>query len=244
MIIKELINFLEDEFSISEFKDYSQNGLQVGKEDLEITKIAFAVDACLETFQRAKESGCNVIITHHGLFWNDNPLLTNNMYKRVKYLMNHNISLIALHLPLDAHKIYGNNAQLCNLFDAKISEKFDVGFKAELNTETNFNSFLEKVNTQLKIKSQFFNFGNNEIRKIAVVSGGAANSVYSLPADIDVYITGEPKHEIYHFCKEMKLSVIFAGHYATETVGIIALQKLINDKFQLSTEFIDIPTGL
>jgi len=242
----QIAEFLDRELDINSFEDKSCNGLQV-ENCREIEKIGFAVDASLETFQQAVEAGCNMLIVHHGLFWSfGKTYLTSGNYQKIKFLMNNNVAVYAAHLPLDAHAKYGNNIQLANLLGLKNIQPFGeyngkkIGFKGETNTT------LKEVKSLLeKNKMQTLNlpFGPSKIKNIGIVSGGSAREVsQGIAQKIDLYITGEPVHHVYHQAKEENINVIFAGHYETEVWGVKALMPLLKDKFKVKVEFIDVPT--
>jgi dinuclear metal center YbgI/SA1388 family protein len=240
-----IAKFLNGELDTNNIEDSSCNGLQVENEG-EITKIGFAVDACLETFQKAKEAGCNMIIVHHGMIWDGLKYIKGDYFKKIKFLIDNNIALYAAHLPLDKHEEYGNNAQIARLLDLKDIKGFgfyngiQIGFSGTINTT------LEKIKHTLQengMKTLSLDFGSQEIKKIAIISGGGSKEVFQASAiEADLYITGEPLHFVYHFAKENKLNVIFGGHYETEVFGVKALMPLMKEKFNTEVEFIDIPT--
>ncbi|MBU1204965.1 MAG: Nif3-like dinuclear metal center hexameric protein [Nanoarchaeota archaeon] len=245
--LKEVVDFLDNELCISEIEDKSNNGLQVsGVKD--VNKIAFAVDACLEVFEKAKDF--DMIIVHHGISWDDSlKYLTGINYSRVKFLVDNNISLYAAHLPLDRHKVYGNNAQFCRIFGFSNIREFGdyngqvIGFSAE--KEISLKDFVNEINKKLNTKCKVFDFGKNKIKKIGVVSGGGSSILNeAIEKELDCFVTGEVQHQSYQLAKEGNINLIAAGHYATETLGVKALMKLIKGKFDVDVKFIDAPSGL
>ncbi|MDD5086487.1 MAG: Nif3-like dinuclear metal center hexameric protein [Candidatus Nanoarchaeia archaeon] len=246
--LKEVIKFLDGELGIKDVEDSSNNGLQVqGKE--EVNKIAFAVDACLEVFKKAKDS--DMIIVHHGISWNDSlKYLTGLNHSRVKFLMENDISLYAAHLPLDKHPKHGNNAEFCRIFNLKHIQGFGdyhgqiIGFAGE--KDTSLNDFVKEINEKLKTKCTVFDFGKKQIKKIAVVSGNGGGEItrQAISNGFDCLITGEAGHSSYVTARDSNINIIVAGHYATETLGVKALMKTIKDKFKVDVKFIDAPTGL
>lgn len=248
--LKELVEFLDYELDIVDINDTSLNGLQVeGRKDIQ--RVGLAVDASLEAFKRAEKSSCDFIIVHHGLFWDKPFKLTGILGERIKFLMEKNISLYAAHLPLDKHEFYGNNAQLAKIFGLQNIEDFGeykkmhIGFSGELEEEMDFEEFAKEVKEKLKTAVKAFPFGKKKVKKIAIISGGGSFAIHEAVAkDIDVLLTGETRHSSFYTAKDGKLNVLFAGHYATETVGLKALGNLIKEKFDIEVGFIDIPTGL
>ncbi|MDI6781716.1 MAG: Nif3-like dinuclear metal center hexameric protein [bacterium] len=248
--LSNICQFLDKELKVREICDASQNGLQVeGKQ--EVKKVVFAVDASLDTFEEAHKRKADMVVVHHGLFW-DKPLpLTGILYQRLHVLFKHQISLYAAHLPIDIHPRVGNNAQLMNFFVTKKRETFgdyhgtEIGFLGVLQRETTLIEVITILEKSLNTKCQVLNFGKERIKTIAVVSGGAAElAAEAVNKKVDVFITGEPKLSSYYIAKEGRINVIFAGHYATETLGMQALSKVIHEQFSIECEFVDLPTGL
>jgi len=243
----EITKFLNDLLDVNHIEDSSSNGLQLENSG-EIEKIGFAVDACLETFQKAKEAGCNMIIVHHGLIWDGLKYIKGNTYRQIKYLIENNMALYAAHLPLDKHETYGNNAGLAQIFDLKDIKPFGFYHGTMIGCYGNTNLPLDKVKDIMKsngLKTESLDFGPQQIKKIAIISGGASSEVYQAAAlGVDLYITGEPLHFVYHFAKENNLNVIFGGHYETEVFGVKALMPLLSEKFKTETVFIDVPTTI
>jgi len=170
--------------------------------------------------------------------------------KRIKSLFDSNISLYACHLPLDWHPQYGNNSQLLKLLDIKKMGEFGeyhgkkIGYWGRAKKETTLKAFSSEVNKLLNTKSTVIGFGK-KVRNIGVVSGGGWFAINEAAQyEIDTFLTGEPSHNAYTIAEEMKVNLVFAGHYATETLGIKATGKMLQKKFNLKVEFLDHPTGL
>jgi dinuclear metal center YbgI/SA1388 family protein len=245
--VKEIAKYLDQELDITGFEDSSCNGLQVENVE-EIKKIGFAVDACKETFEKAVNCGCQMLITHHGMIWNGLKYIKGNNYQKLKYLFDNNLSLYAAHLPLDAHNKYGNNAQLAELLNLKDLKAFGyhngkaIGFIG--NTDTSLEE-IKKILSEKGMKDFTLPFGPENIKKVAIVSGcGAKEAIQAVAVGADLYLTGEPKHGNYHLAKENKINIIFGGHYETEVWGVKALMPLLKERFAVETEFIDVPTPI
>ncbi len=245
MKLKKLVEFLNKELDIGSIEDDSLNGLQI-ECTREIKKIGLAVDARMETFKRAAKENVDLLIVHHGLFWNKKERITNIMYNRVKFLMDHNIGLYVCHLPLDKHNKYGNNAELVRVLGGKVKKVFDdYCYIGVLQKPVSFTNFVAKVDKKLDTDVVFRTFGKKMIKSFCVCSGGGMFHLFNLKeGDADVFITGDASHTITPHAEEMGVNLIFAGHYATETWGVKAVGKLLEKKFKLKTVFIDVPTGL
>lgn len=248
--LSSVVSFLDDYLKINEVSDNSWNGLQFeGKS--EVNKVMFAVDAGVLTFQKAIEERADLIVVHHGHYWkNSNPSLVNWSKKRINLLYKSNISLYAVHLPLDMHPIVGNNAQLLKIIGAEIIDKFDVfgtqniGWIGKIK-ETPLETLVSKLNNLLNTNCHVLPFGRKKVWTIAVCSGGGGYPRFyeALNKKVDLYLTGDSV-EVYHSAKDAKMNVIFAGHHATETVGVKALSKVMEKELNIKTIFIDLPTGL
>lgn len=232
-------------------KDDSLNGIQVGKTGIEIKKVAFAVDACLESMRRAKSLGADLLFVHHGLFWGAPERIEGLLLERLKLLINSDIALYACHLPLDMHPEVGNNAVLADrlgLIDRKPFGSYHglcIGFSGTLQSPLTIDSIIQKILPDGSRPRSVIAAGKASVRKVAIVSGGAAfEALQALGGDIDLYITGEPSHSIYHQMLEGKLNFIAAGHYATEVWGVQAVAAKLSADTGVETLFIDLPTGL
>ncbi len=231
-------------------KDASVNGLQVKGKD-EVKKIAFAVDACIDIFEKAKKEKADFIVVHHGLLWKGKTQ-SNFLKKRISFLKKNKISLYASHLPLDLHPEFGNNIQICKALGLKNLKKFGdyhgikIGFKGELDNPVDFNKFVNLAKRKTHCKNPtVLDFGRKKIKTIAVVSGGAADNIRdAIKESVDAYLSGEPKHSSYHVAKEGKLNVVFTGHYNTEVFGVRAIAKVLKEKFDVEAVFIDSPTNM
>jgi len=250
--LQDIVSFLDEYLDAKNVKDNSWNGLQV-EGGSEITKVMCAVDAGMEAFKKAAELGANMVVVHHGMFWKGvDPRYIGYTKKRIDFLVKHGISLYASHLPLDKHLESGNNVQLLKLLDLKVEQEFCtyegevisvIGRSKKTKTIEEIQSVLEK---ELGATCKVLPFGKKEISTIAICSGGGANYAFlgeAIEKGVDLYLTGDST-EMYHLAKDVGINIVFAGHHATETVGVKALADVIEDKFGIDTVFVDIPTGL
>ena len=245
-----LVNYLDSLLRIDEINDESRNGLQVEGAD-ELDKVCFAVDACLATFKEASDRDAQMLIVHHGLFWKEAPLVVDNHYMRIKTLIEGGVGLYAAHLPLDMHEELGNNVQLIELLGLEDSGPFGdyhgelIGRIGESERSMTREEIKRKLDSELDTDCRILPFGPEEINRIGIISGGGARMLAdAVEADCDAFITGELEHQVYHTALESGINVITGGHYATETVGLRALRRRIEEEFGIETEFIEMPTGL
>ncbi len=244
-----LISYLDDYLGCRGTADYSDNGLQVEGAD-DVTQLALAVDACQETIEGALATGAQMLIVHHGLFWGKVLRVVGPHRRRVKALLDGGCSLYAAHLPLDRHPEVGNNAQLARLLGLTVvgglGEAFGlpVGVIANAAATTRV-ALVARLGASLGVTPLVLPEGPERVQRIGIISGGAARDVVAAAAaGCDTYITGETSHSSYHDAAEYGINVIYAGHYATETVGLKALAAHLEVQFALPSTFIDRPTSL
>ena len=249
--LPKIVSFLDSYLDVHSVNDSCWNGLQFqGKAD--VTKIAFAVDAGVETFLKAASLKCDLVVVHHGHFWkNQNPSYSGWAKKRLDILIENEISLYACHLPLDRHKTVGNNAQIIKLLGGKVEDEFlfqsgkNIGWTGRLKKIKTVDQIAGILEKKLNASPKVLPFGSSRIKTVAVCSGGGGYGGFydAMNMGVDLYITGDAI-EIFYTAKDAGMNVIFAGHHATETIGLRALQKVVDKKFNKSSVFIDLPTGL
>ena len=233
-------------------EDYSNNGLQV-EASRECRRVAFAVDACLETIRAAAEADAQLLMVHHGLSWGGGfRRLSGIDARRFSELFTHGVSLYACHLPLDAHPIIGNNAVLARRMGLEVSSRFAsyggvaLGTVCTLPEPQSLAQIADNARAHINPALQLLDFsGDKPLRTVAFLSGSGGSCIEECAGlGVDCLITGEFSHSRYHLAKEAGVSVIIAGHYATEDTGIRELMKSVRDALHLETIFIDAPTGL
>ena len=256
MKLQDLSNKLSDILEIGRFVgcDSSLNGLQVGDVNLDVKKVAFAVDASLNTINKAVEQGANLLFVHHGLFWGRPLAITGRHYNRVSTLIKNNVGLFACHLPLDAHLTYGNNAQMARALGMKDVQEFSVykgvsvGVKGVLPHPMTADEIVQALGIRRNSTNFVVNAGSDGQRRFCsagIVSGEGASDIYQAMADgLDVLITGEGRYSTLNDCLETTVGMLCLGHYETETFGVKAVMGLISQEFGLETCFIDAPLGL
>ncbi len=233
--------------------DASHNGIQVARRNPEVRKMAFAVDACREAFQRAAQWGADVLFTHHGILWDgDRPIrLDGLLYDRVRFLMEKDLALYAVHLPLDMHPEVGNNIGIARQLGLENIEPFaacrdlKIGFKGVFPSPMPLEQVIRKLTGADATATRSFPFGPDLVRSVGIAAGAAPRACReAIEEGLDLFITGEPAHEIYYDCLESRIHAIFAGHYWTETFGVRFLCAKLAQETGVETLFIDLPTGV
>lgn len=247
----ELTAYLDEYLRLKEIEDSSQNGLQVEGPE-EVARVAFAVDGCQATFERAVTTGAQLLIVHHGLFWSQPFRLVGPLFRRVRMLVEGGCGLYAVHLPLDLHPEVGNNAELVRLLELKNPRAFgeyhgsDIGIGGVLDPAIPLERLVERL-AQATGESpvRVLAHGPAQASRVGCISGGAASMMGQVAeAGFDTFVTGETSHSCFHDAAEYGLNVIYGGHYATETLGVKALARHLEERFGLETIFLDIPTGM
>ena len=251
--LNEIIDYLSKELAFDNFHEESFNGLQI-EGSAKVQNVSVAVDVGISVVKEAIAQKADMLIVHHGLIW-DSPLpITKGNKEIVKLLLDNNISLFAAHLPLDAHLKLGNNACIHRLLQTSepipcfLYKGKEIGIKAFNHKELSLSEIsdcLYKLPRAKNEKILCFNFGPKIPRYLGIVSGSGANALeHCHRFDIDTLITGEPKHFTFHFAKDNNLNIIFAGHYASETLGVQEIGKTLKEVFNINWSFINIPTGI
>jgi len=248
---EELVEYFDEllELKLWEKTDASLNGLQIEGAD-RISKIAFAVDASEQTFRMCLDSAAQMLITHHGLFWGKPLPLAGIHRRRVKLLLDSNISLYVAHLPLDFHPQLGHCACIARTLGLEVKDNLTIesgmplGTLAQAPEPLDLSIFLSSVDSRLDTKSRLLPFGGKTVERVGIISGyGSKILDEPLSKKIDTFLTGESSHTLYHFAKEFGVNVIFAGHYATEVPGLKKLASHLAAHFNLETEILQAPTG-
>jgi dinuclear metal center YbgI/SA1388 family protein len=241
-----IVDYLNEMLKPGEIKDSTFNGLQIeGAEGVE--RIAFSVDSGLAVFEKALELECEMVIVHHGLIWRGWNRVKGADRKRLKVLLENNINLYVSHLPLDLHPDIGNNSEILRVLKAKKDGNFgEVGYTGSFTKAVPFQKLISLLKSEINPNLTSYQYGDTEIEKIAVSSGGFNLSLLEEAAEkgIQTIITGEAigKSTFFHPVKENKMNLICAGHYQTETLGLKALMKKLNVHFKdkVNLQFLDI----
>jgi dinuclear metal center YbgI/SA1388 family protein len=257
----DLVDYLDDYLKIEEIPDDAKaiNGLQVENSGL-IGGIVAAVDASQATIDgviATLEPGQPppLLLVHHGLFWDGNVAVTGRRYRRLAGLLDHDIPLYSAHSPLDVHPEVGNNAVLAERLGIRVEGWFgdyrgvSIGVwgdsPSSLSTREALALELDRVLHTMKGSATLIAGGPEKPRRIGIITGAAGSMIAAArDAGLDTFITGEGPHHTYFDAMEWGLNVIYAGHYATETLGVQAMASHLAEQFDLDWDFHDHPTGL
>jgi len=242
-ILIDLHKYLE----VDKFSDYCLNGLQLEGSE-EIKKIAFTPSITLEVLEKAVEKNCQMVIAHHGLLWKGtfDDGIKGVLKERLKYALENNLNIVGYHLPLDAHVEVGNNACILKEMNCKKIQSFGkynksiIGKIGELSKTYFKDEFVKYIDDKFGIGICSLMYGKEEIKTVAVVSGGAASMVEQSVSLADVFITGEVAEYTTAFCKEAKQNFIALGHYNSEKLGVKALLKYIDEKYDVVCAYVEV----
>ncbi|MBU1107604.1 MAG: Nif3-like dinuclear metal center hexameric protein [Candidatus Riflebacteria bacterium] len=250
----EIVKYLNEVFAEVSFPDYSYNGLQFEGSST-VKKIAAGVDGTNEFFAEAIKQGADFALVHHGLFWKGAEWTRLDRINQMlfKTLLSGNLNLFAMHLPLDAHPQFGNNAIIAKLLKAEVFAPFGgsrgnaVGVLARLKSPVSLAELNKRIEKEIGPIATQLDFGKKKVQTLGILSGGGWSSVNDplvYDGEVDVILTGEIVHQAVASCRDRKINMISAGHYATEVFGARELGRHIAEKFGLGFTFIDLPTGL
>ena len=245
--LQEIIAYTNDYLRINEFADYCPNGLQVeGRAN--INKLASGVTASLAFIEQAIDWGAQCLLVHHGYFWkNEGASIVGMKKRRLQALLGNDVSLMAYHLPLDAHPVVGNNVQLAHrlgihsLAPLQKNVKSPIGNIGLLDVPMAAQEFVAHCEQTLGRTAVHINSGPEQVQRIAWCTGGAQHMINDAAEQgVDVYLTGEISEQTVHTARECRLHFISAGHHATERYGVQALGSHLAEKFDLHHQFFDI----
>jgi dinuclear metal center YbgI/SA1388 family protein len=237
----EIIAFADELLDVSAHPDFAPVGLQVvGAEEVET--IACGVSASRELFEHVRRIGAQMVIVHHGLFWDRDPRVVDERLKgRLNELFEGDITLAAYHLALDAHLEVGNNALLARQLGVEVDAPFEVGIGGTLAELVSSDEFVSRVRDVLAREPLAFQYGPEPVRRVAIVSGGGASLVSNAAAaGYDLFLTGEPAEPTMMIARELGIHFVAGGHYATERLGVQALTERIAEHFGLEWQFIEL----
>ena len=249
-MLRSVTDFLDTYLRISEVADFPNalNGLQL-ENDGRVTRIAAAVDASEATFRLAVESQSDFLLVHHGLFWEGLSRIAGPQYRRLYLALKNNLAVYSAHLPLDLHPVLGNNALLARAIGLEGLEPFffelgqALGFAATVDLGRA--ELIQRLEAALSRAVWVCGAGPERVRRVGVVTGGAGSSVAKAASEgVDTFITGEGPHSSFGLAEELRINLIYGGHYATETFGVRALAKKLSEHFGIPWLFLDHPSGL
>ena len=242
--INELNHYTQQLLQVARFKDYCPNGLQV-EGRAEVNKIVTGVTASMALLEAAQQAGADLILVHHGYFWRGEAQeLVGIKHKRIKFLLQHDINLMAYHLPLDAHAEFGNNVQLGKLLGLEAQSYAgvdDLIAYAELAAGLPLAAMTTLLEQRLGRSVLTIGDAVQMIKKVAWCTGAAQGYMdQAIAQGADLYISGEISEQTVHQSRETGVAYISAGHHATERYGVKALGQHLAERFNLEHEFIDV----
>lgn len=242
-----IIKWCNQTLKTDEFKDYAPNGLQIeGKS--EVKRILCAVTASQEAIDAAIAQQADLLLVHHGYFWKGEPYpITGMRGKRIKSLIQHDISLLAYHLPLDSHPTLGNNAaiaeilQLENIENLNPTERHPIGNIGYLPHPMSPEDFKQYLTKKLGFDTIHLNAQKKSIQKIGFCTGAAQDFItQAAEMDCDAYISGEVSERTFYEATELDIHYYACGHHATERYGVQRLAKAISEQFEIEYSYYEL----
>jgi dinuclear metal center YbgI/SA1388 family protein len=243
MQLIELRDYIGSLLEVDRFRDYAPNGIQVEGRN-EVMRIATGVTASQAVLSAATEWGADAVLVHHGYFWrSEEASITGIKKRRIAHLLQHDLSLLAYHLPLDAHPELGNNAQLARRLNFIQQGRFgeqDIACHGVLAQPQTLQQFTKHIEHTLQRAPQVIGHANPNITRIAWCTGAAQEYFEQAVAlGVDAFLTGEISEKNVHVAQETGVAFIAAGHHATERYGIQALGEHLASRFGLQHRFFD-----
>ena len=245
--LQDIIQWCDQTLKSPEFKDYAPNGLQIeGK--TEVHKILAAVTASQDAIDAAIRENADLLLVHHGYFWKGEAYpITGMRGKRIKSLIQHDISLLAYHLPLDSHPSLGNNVAIADLLKLERiealdpSERHPIGNIGYLNQPMPVEEFKKFVSEKLKFDVTHLPADKNMIEKVGFCTGGAQDFIVKAAEQgCDAYISGEVSERTFYEAKELDVHYFACGHHATERYGVQRLGQAISEQFDIEYVYFEL----
>ncbi|ENU39208.1 Nif3-like dinuclear metal center hexameric protein [Acinetobacter johnsonii] len=245
--LQDIIQWCDQTLKSPEFKDYAPNGLQIeGK--TEVHKILVAVTASQDAIDAAIRENADLLLVHHGYFWKGEAYpITGMRGKRIKSLIQHDISLLAYHLPLDSHPSLGNNAAIADLLELERietldpSERHPIGNIGYLNQPMPVEDFKKFVSETLKFDVTHLPADKTMIEKVGFCTGGAQDFIVKAAEQgCDAYISGEVSERTFYEAKELGIHYFACGHHATERYGVQRLGQAISEQFDIEYVYFEL----
>ncbi|MCW8959712.1 MAG: Nif3-like dinuclear metal center hexameric protein [Gammaproteobacteria bacterium] len=245
--LTELVQYCDALLDVSAYQDYCPNGLQVEGVG-EVRRIVSGVTASQALIDRAVELDADLLLVHHGYFWKgESAPITGIKRRRIKALLENDISLLAYHLPLDGHDSLGNNAQLARLWGIAVEGRFGqgpdggLGMFGSLQPPLSTAALGERLDELLQREPMIIQGGDQPIRRLGWCSGAAEGYIEAAAAaGLDAFISGEISEPTVHAARELGIHYFSAGHHATERYGVKALGEHLSEYFSLENHFVDI----
>ena len=239
----EILAYANELLDVGAYPDYAPMGMQVPGAR-EVGRLVAGVSASLELFEQAAEAKADLILVHHGLFWERDPRAIDEALKRrLQALFDADMTLAAYHLALDAHPEVGNNALLARELGVEPERRFaGIGFGGPLAEPVDIGGFAARAKEVLGAEPLVFGHGPEVIQTAAVVTGGAGRHVADAARDgYDLFLTGEAEEGSLQASKELGIHFVAGGHYATERIGVKALAATLAERFDLEWQFVELP---
>ena len=246
----ELVRYLDDTLRINEVADYGPQGLQIEGRP-QVDKIVGLVDAHQPCVQAALDRSADLMLVHHGIFWGGAKPLVGSYGRLVRAFVEHDLNLYAAHLALDAHPLWGNNAELARRLGLIVTDWWanvkgtPLAVLAECEVPLPFDELVDRYRERVGMPRLVQAGGPALVKKVGILSGFGADKIADAAGlGCDAYITGETSHSKYYEAVNAGINLLYGGHYTSETVGVQALGAHLAERFNVDFEFVDLPTGL
>lgn len=247
VLLEEIVSYTNELLDIQQYRDYCPNGLQVQGKN-EVQTLISGVTASQAFLDAALKAGADALVVHHGYFWNgEDPRVTGIKKQRLASLLAANVSLLAYHLPLDAHPEYGNNVQFAKLLGISIDGNFgrapgdELGLYGSLPSALSGAEFAQKLKDCLGRAPLHISGGADQISTVAWCTGAAQSYIeQAVSVGVDAFVSGEISEQTVHIARESGIHYFAAGHHATERYGVQALGEHLAQHFGIQHQFVDI----
>jgi dinuclear metal center YbgI/SA1388 family protein len=238
----EIVSYANGLLEVEKWPEFAPPGLQVvGR--AEVSKVVCGVSATRKLLQAASDRGADLVLVHHGLFWRNEPLVVDARLRgRLEALFRADASLVAYHLPLDAHAELGNSAQLARRLGAADDGSFgSFGRACSFPVPVSADELVQRVGRVVDREPLILSGGPALVRRLAIVTGAAGyDLVQAAHEGFDALLTGEAEEPSAATAAELGVHLIAAGHHATERFGVQALAAHLGERFSVEWEYVEV----
>ena len=245
--LRDLLTYLDQCLQPGQFRDYCPNGLQV-EGRAQVARLATGVTASQRLLDAAVAWEADAILVHHGYFWRgERAEVVGMKRRRLATLLCNDVSLLAYHLPLDAHPELGNNAMLGQLLGVRATgplqpdEPGSVGSIGTLPEPVAAGELVARLEQLTGREALHVGDAGDTVQRLAWCTGAAQGYIgAAVAAGAEIYVTGEASEQTVHIAREEGIHFVAAGHHATERFGVQALGEHLATRFALEHRYFEV----
>jgi len=234
MNVKELLQFLDGTAPFAQAEGFDNCGLQCGDEEAPVTCVGLCLDATTPVLEQAARLGCTTVLSHHPLTIEGQRCISlQHPYgRRVHWMIQHGITHIALHTNWDkapggVDDLFAETVGLTSPSPLRDG----IGRIGELEGFESAQQLARHLAEVLNAPVRCSDAGKPP-RRVACVCGSGKDWLEdAVQAGADTFITGDITYHYWLDGAEWGINLIDAGHFASETEGVLELAARLKEAF-------------